>query len=936
MGNETDAFDCYVNENDTTNGMCYQMDDAAVDCYTNDKNGTLDITSDGRVLYTENGTTETICSYEWDDIDAGVLCRHLGLGMSGGAKYLPRDWSYNRANAYGVFCMGNETDAFDCYVNENDTTNGMCYQMDDAAVDCYTSSMPMTGFFDDKNGTLDITSDGRVLYTENGTTETICSYEWDDIDAGVLCRHLGLGMSGGAKYLPHDLSYNRANAYGVFCMGNETDAFDCYVNENDTTNGMCYQMDDAAVDCYTSSMPMTGFFDDKNGTLDITSDGRVLYTENGTTETICSYEWDDIDAGVLCRHLGLGMSGGAKYLPRDWSYNRANAYGVFCMGNETDAFDCYVNENDTTNGMCYQMDDAAVDCYTSTMPMTSFFNDKNDDKNGTLDIDSDGRVLYTENGTTETICSYEWDDIDAGVLCRHLGLGMSGGAKYLPRDWSYNRANAYGVFCMGNETDAFDCYVNENDTTNGMCYQMDDAAVECDSHMSSTSVLNTLMYSPSSVYNIQPTSMNSNMVLQSTMSILQLPSNNYVGMNPSHLTSSNYMQQSNIQPSHSTISVSRSIPIQSTNGLQQITTQFIQSNSMLPASSNYNGLSVMHPIQTTPITTAVSSINGSPLMQNSQVHAITSSITQQSMSQVIHNTQTNQAFSSIIGSPIMGNSHAPALTTSVPQQTMSHVIQNTPTIPAFSSINGSPLMQNSQVHAITSSIAKQSMSQVIHYTQTTQAFSGIVGSFVMGNSQGPALTTSILPQSISQHIQNTQTIPAFSSITGTPIVHNSQTLAITTSIPLHITSQIIQNTPITPTSSSVNGPTVIQTTQSLIVSGFVSLQTTSQSIQNTPITPASNSINGASLVQPKLSSTASSSTTVTSSSTSSSVYPVSSQQTTQTSSSMSSNSSTTTQSSLSNNLGSGSSSVWSFFSTKMLILSVLMMISIKKMFCRDA
>ncbi|CAC5399085.1 unnamed protein product [Mytilus coruscus] len=535
MGNETDAFDCYVNENDTTNGMCYQMDDAAVDCYTSsmpmtsffndkngtlditsdgrvlytengiteticsyewddidagvlyDKNGTLDITSDGRVLYTENGITETICSYEWDDIDAGVLCRHLGLGMSGGAKYLPRDWSYNRANAYGVFCMGNETDAFDCYVNENDTTNGMCYQMDDAAVDCYTSSMPMTSFFNDKNGTLDITSDGRVLYTENGITETICSYEWDDIDAGVLCRHLGLGMSGGAKYLPRDWSYNRANAYGVFCMGNETDAFDCYVNENDTTNGMCYQMDDAAVDCYTSSMPMTSFFNDKNGTLDITSDGRVLYTENGITETICSYEWDDIDAGVLCRHLGLGMSGGAKYLPRDWSYNRANAYGVFCMGNETDAFDCYVNENDTTNGMCYQMDDAAVDCYTSSMPMTSFFNDKN----GTLDITSDGRVLYTENGITETICSYEWDDIDAGVLCRHLGLGMSGGAKYLPRDWSYNRANAYGVFCMGNETDAFDCYVNENDTTNGMCYQMDDAAVDCyTSSMPMTSFFN--------------------------------------------------------------------------------------------------------------------------------------------------------------------------------------------------------------------------------------------------------------------------------------------------------------------------------------------------------------------------------------------------------------------------------------------------------------
>lgn len=102
-----------------------------------------------------------------------------------------------------------------------------------------------------------------------------------------------------------------------------------------------------------------------------------MYTENGTTETICSYEWDDIDAGVLCRHLGLGMSGGAKYLPRDWSYDRANAYGVFCMGNETDAFDCYVNENDTTHGMCYHMDDAAVDCHPYSMPMNQFWSKSN-------------------------------------------------------------------------------------------------------------------------------------------------------------------------------------------------------------------------------------------------------------------------------------------------------------------------------------------------------------------------------------------------------------------------------------------------------------------------------------------------------------------------------------------------------------------------------
>jgi hypothetical protein len=36
-------------------------------------------------------------------------------------------------------------------------------------------------------------------------------------------------------------------------------------------------------------------------------------------------------------------------------------------------------------------------------------------------------------------------------------------------------------FCHGNETDAYDCYVSENDTTNGMCATIyDDAGVECE------------------------------------------------------------------------------------------------------------------------------------------------------------------------------------------------------------------------------------------------------------------------------------------------------------------------------------------------------------------------------------------------------------------------------------------------------------------------
>jgi hypothetical protein len=44
---------------------------------------------------------------------------------------------------------------------------------------------------------------------------------------------------------------------------------------------------------------------------------------------------------------------------------------------------------------------------------------------GTLTVQPDGRVIHIENGTMQTICSYEWDDVDAGVLCRYLGINFA-------------------------------------------------------------------------------------------------------------------------------------------------------------------------------------------------------------------------------------------------------------------------------------------------------------------------------------------------------------------------------------------------------------------------------------------------------------------------------------------------------------------------------
>ena len=82
------------------------------------------------------------------------------------------------------------------------------------------------------------------------------------------------------------------------------------------------------------------------------------------------------------------------------------------------------------------------------------------------------------NGTISTICAYEWDDVDAGVLCRYLNLSQTGHAETLPRNYVYNRS-VFGVYCMGYETVPNDCPVDDYDNSNGQCSYLDDAAVRC-------------------------------------------------------------------------------------------------------------------------------------------------------------------------------------------------------------------------------------------------------------------------------------------------------------------------------------------------------------------------------------------------------------------------------------------------------------------------
>lgn len=89
----------------------------------------------------------------------------------------------------------------------------------------------------------------------------------------------------------------------------------------------------------------------------------VMDISTGLSTTVCSMHWDDMDASVVCRSLGISSSGRATYITRDPKYDRG-IFGTYCNGSESHLGDCSIDDYDTSYGACTHFPDAGVECYT--------------------------------------------------------------------------------------------------------------------------------------------------------------------------------------------------------------------------------------------------------------------------------------------------------------------------------------------------------------------------------------------------------------------------------------------------------------------------------------------------------------------------------------------------------------------------------------------
>ncbi|XP_071095519.1 uncharacterized protein [Haliotis cracherodii] len=416
---------------------------ASVSCY----NGTLNTDTSikltggpdqyssvtGHVAVKKSGISGRVCEVNWDDTDAGVVCRQLG--MAGGVSYQFNTRAFGPFLLSEVNCFGNETSLFNCATGSEVCTSRN-YAGFDAGVLCYRNNptrLELVG------GTA---MSGRVEIIYEGVRGTVCySYRSPYVPQAV-CRQLGFndgiasrsfGPGSGQVYLSDP-----------YCYGIESSVFQCVNNKFGATTTRCQNhANDLGVQCYGNVKLV-------RGTTNVNaSTGIVQFYKDSSWRIICGSGFDNYDATVVCRELGYPYG---FALPRGTFgtqyYTAAISY-LNCTGSETTVANCGFRVGGCVNSYPYN-NYASVIC--SKQPVTNDFD-------VVLGTTFPSMVRIQKMGLNATVCNTGWGDEEAGVVCR--SKGYVSGVAFGPVGYAYNTPpRLFAASCIGNETRLQDCAVS--------------------------------------------------------------------------------------------------------------------------------------------------------------------------------------------------------------------------------------------------------------------------------------------------------------------------------------------------------------------------------------------------------------------------------------------------------------------------------------------
>ena len=225
-------------------------------------------------------------------------------------------------------------------------------------------------------------------------------------------------------------------------------------------------------------------------------EGRLEICFRGIWGTVCHDSWDNRDAEVACRQLGLNTT--RPQALREVSYFGKGTGpvlldGVDCTGSEQRLTSC---QRFDLEYVCGGFKDAGVRCpvggekYTSQekilkLVLFTKYIEINTTLDGQLRLVGgrdafEGRLEILYGGFWGSVCDDSWDSRDAEVVCRQLGLNTTRAFAFgmAPFGQGTGPIHLDEVGCTGREQTLISCPHNDPVGEHN-CVHYEDAGVRC-------------------------------------------------------------------------------------------------------------------------------------------------------------------------------------------------------------------------------------------------------------------------------------------------------------------------------------------------------------------------------------------------------------------------------------------------------------------------